>query len=318
MTSSTIGLAVIGAGRIGAVHVRSVARHVPGAELVGISDVDLPAAQRLADDVGIGRVADVQSFLDDPAVRGVIIATPTDTHAGLIDRALQAGKHILCEKPISLRIAETNAADIAARSAGVVLQVGFQRRFDPEFSRARSIVQNGELGHARFLRLVGRDHRVPSLAYLRTSGGQFTDQMVHEFDLARWLLSPLEVEEVYATGSALIAPALGDFGDVDTSVVVLRFSGGVIGVIDNSVRRSTATTCAARSRDRRAWCSSGTSGSTAVGCSTPPTRHRRSSRSSSASPKRIDPKFGTSSRRSTTIALRSLARATLWKRCASR
>jgi len=234
MTSSTIGLAVIGAGRIGAVHVRSVARHVPGAELVGISDVDLPAAQRLADDVGIGRVADVQSFLDDPAVRGVIIATPTDTHAGLIDRALQAGKHILCEKPISLRIAETNAADIAARSAGVVLQVGFQRRFDPEFSRARSIVQNGELGHARFLRLVGRDHRVPSLAYLRTSGGQFTDQMVHEFDLARWLLSPLEVEEVYATGSALIAPALGDFGDVDTSVVVLRFSGGVIGVIDNS------------------------------------------------------------------------------------
>jgi myo-inositol 2-dehydrogenase / D-chiro-inositol 1-dehydrogenase len=234
MAPPSIGLAVFGAGRIGAVHVQAVAHHVPGAVLVGVSDLDQRAAQRLVDLAGIGRVADAQSFLDDSAVRGVIIATPTDTHVDLIQQAVRAGKHVLCEKPISLRLAETNAADIAAREAGVILQVGFQRRFDADFSRARRMVQSGELGQPRFLRLVGRDHRVPSLDYLRTSGGQFTDQMVHEFDLARWLFDPLEIDEVYATGSALIVPALNDFGDVDTSVVVLRFEGGAIGIIDDS------------------------------------------------------------------------------------
>jgi myo-inositol 2-dehydrogenase / D-chiro-inositol 1-dehydrogenase len=234
MSSSPIGLAVFGAGRIGAVHVRSVARHVPGAYLVGVADLDERAAHRLADETGTGRVGDVASFFDDKAVQGVIIATPTDTHAQLIQQATRAGKHILCEKPISQNLAETSAADIDANAAGVILQVGFQRRFDPEFARAHARVMNGDLGQPRFVRLVGRDHRMPSLAYLKTSGGQFTDQMIHEFDLARWLLSPLEIDEVYATGSALIAPALQDFGDVDTSLVVLRYKGGALGVIDDS------------------------------------------------------------------------------------
>ncbi|HEY5095553.1 MAG TPA: inositol 2-dehydrogenase [Candidatus Eremiobacteraceae bacterium] len=234
MADSRLGLAVFGAGRIGTVHARSVSRHVPGATLVGVADIDRDAAQRLVDDAGMGRVSDAQAFLDDPAVNGVIIATPTDTHSELILRATSAGKHILCEKPISRQLSETKTAEISARWARVILQVGFQRRFDAEFSRARMLVANGDLGQPRFLRLVGRDHRIPSIAYLKTSGGQFADQMVHEFDLARWLMAPLEIEEVYATGSALIEPALEEFGDVDTSLVVLRFSGGALGVIDNS------------------------------------------------------------------------------------
>jgi myo-inositol 2-dehydrogenase/D-chiro-inositol 1-dehydrogenase len=234
MSSAPIGLAVFGAGRIGAVHARSVAQHVPGACLVGVADLDERAAHRLAEEAGAGRVGDVASFLDDKAVQGVIIATPTDTHAQLIHHAMRAGKHILCEKPISQSLSETSAAEIGANAADVILQVGFQRRFDPEFARARELVLKGDLGQPRFVRLVGRDHRMPSLAYLKTSGGQFTDQMIHEFDLARWLLGPLEVEEVYATGSALIAPVLEEFGDVDTSLVVLRFKGGALGVIDDS------------------------------------------------------------------------------------
>jgi myo-inositol 2-dehydrogenase/D-chiro-inositol 1-dehydrogenase len=234
MAASPLGLAVFGAGRIGAVHIRSVARHVPGATLVGVADLDCDAAQRLVDDVGMGRVGDVKSFLEDPSVHGVIIATPTDTHADLILRATTAGKNILCEKPISRRLAETKAAGKSAKRAGVVLQVGFQRRFDPEFSHARALVAKGELGAPRFLRLVGRDHRMPSIDYLKTSGGQFADQMIHEFDLARWLMAPLEIEEVYATGSALIDPALEQFGDVDTSIVVLRFEHGALGIIDDS------------------------------------------------------------------------------------
>lgn len=234
MSDSPIGIAVFGAGRIGAVHVRSVAGNNPVIALVGVADVDRSAAQRLVDEVKTGRVGDVQSFLDDPTVHGVIIATPTDSHTDLILRATSAGKHILCEKPISRRLAETKAAEISARWAGVILQVGFQRRFDPEFSRARDLVASGELGQPRFLRLVGRDHRMPAIAYLKTSGGQFADQMVHEFDLARWLLSPLAIDEVYATGSAIIEPALAEFGDVDTSLVAFRYASGALGIIDDS------------------------------------------------------------------------------------
>jgi myo-inositol 2-dehydrogenase / D-chiro-inositol 1-dehydrogenase len=213
-------------------HVRNVARHVPGASLIGVADVDEAAAQRAVSEVRAGRAADIQTLLGDPAVRGVIIATPTDTHAQLIAQAASAGKHILCEKPISLALTTTRAAIAAAERAQIILQVGFQRRFDAEFAAARRLVETGNLGAPRFVRLVGRDHRMPSIAYLRTSGGQFKDQMVHEFDLARWLLAPLEIEEVYATGSALVDPSIADFGDVDTSLTVLRYKGGAIGVID--------------------------------------------------------------------------------------
>ncbi len=234
MVPAPIGLAVFGAGRIGAVHVRNAAHHIPGVNLVGIADPDRAAAQRLAHAEGIERIDTVEALLADPAVRGVIIATPTGTHADLIAQAADAGKHILCEKPIALGLAATRSAAQHADRAGVILQVGFQRRFDAEFAHARRCVEDGALGEMRFIRLVGRDHRMPPVAYLQTSGGQFKDQMVHEFDLARWIMSPLEVDEVYATGSALIDPSIAGFGDVDTSLVVLRFSNGAIGVIDDS------------------------------------------------------------------------------------
>jgi myo-inositol 2-dehydrogenase/D-chiro-inositol 1-dehydrogenase len=148
--------------------------------------------------------------------------------------AAAAGKNVLCEKPIALSLAETQRAAASAERAGIILQVGFQRRFDREFIQAHDLVTSGKLGNPRFVRLVGRDHYIPPVSYLRTSGGQFKDQMIHEFDLARWLLSPRIVEEVYATGSALIEPSIDRFGDVDTSLAVLRFSGGVLAVIDAS------------------------------------------------------------------------------------
>jgi myo-inositol 2-dehydrogenase/D-chiro-inositol 1-dehydrogenase len=149
-------------------------------------------------------------------------------------RVADAHKHVFCEKPISLRLAATQSAIDHAKRAGVLLQVGFQRRFDAEFSRARALVERGDIGDVRFLRLVGRDHTMPSRSYLRTSGGQYRDQMVHEFDMARWLMAPREVVEVFAAGSALVDPALSDFGDVDTSLAFLRFTDGALCVIDNA------------------------------------------------------------------------------------
>jgi myo-inositol 2-dehydrogenase / D-chiro-inositol 1-dehydrogenase len=234
VTTAPIGLAVFGAGRIGVMHVRNVAQHVPGADLVGVADVDVEAAQRIVSQVQTGRSADVQTFLGDRAVQGVIIATPTDTHGHLIAQAAAAGKHILCEKPISLDLRATRAAIADAERAGIILQVGFQRRYDVEFANARRLVESGDLGSPRFMRLVARDHRMPSLSYLRTSGGQFKDQMVHDFDMARWLFAPLEIEEVYASGSALVDHSIEDFGDVDTSLALLRYNSGAIGVIDDA------------------------------------------------------------------------------------
>ena len=233
MAAPPVGLAVLGAGRIGAVHIRNAASLAPKARLVAVADLDRAAARRAAAEAGVA-ATDPASALADPAVQAVVIATPTPTHAELIAQAAAAGKHILCEKPISPSLAQTRTAMQAAARTGVILQVGYQRRFDAEFARARSAVAAGELGKIRFVRLVGRDHRVPSLEYLRGSGGQFKDQMVHEFDLARWLLAPDRIEEVYATGSALVDAAIAGFDDVDTSLVVLRFASGAMGAIDDS------------------------------------------------------------------------------------
>ncbi len=233
MSQQPVGIAVFGAGRIGAVHAQNIAAD-GDARLVGIADVDSSAAQRVIRNAASGRVDSVEGFLRDPQVDGVIIATPTDTHAELVVQAAQAKKPIFCEKPISLDVAETARAIKACERSRVALQIGFQRRYDRAFIDARDAIVAGALGEVRYLRLVGRDRAVPPIAYIRTSGGQFKDQMVHDFDAARWLLSPFEVNEVLATGSALIDPAVGQVGDVDTAVAVLRFTNGTIAVIEAS------------------------------------------------------------------------------------
>ncbi len=230
--ASVPATAVFGAGRIGRVHARNLAvEH--GAAFAGVADVDEDAAARLVAELGCGRAGSVESFLQDPDVTAVVIATPTGTHADLIERCASARKHIFCEKPISLDVDETNRAIAAVRRAGVTMQIGFQRRFDPKFVRARRAVESNELGPVRFIRLVGRDRALPPIEYIRTSGGQYKDQMIHDFDAARWLAGE-EVEEVVAVGSALADRRVADAGDVDTAVACLRFASGALAVIDAS------------------------------------------------------------------------------------
>jgi myo-inositol 2-dehydrogenase/D-chiro-inositol 1-dehydrogenase len=225
-----IGIAVFGAGRIGAVHARNIACH-ENARLAGIADIDRAASAALAA-VTAGRVDTVENFLADPGVDAVAIATPTGTHVELIRQAAAAKKHIFCEKPISMDVRTTIEAAEAARKAGVILQIGFQRRFDRDFLRAREAIDSGELGEVRYMRLVGRDRTLPPIEYLRTSGGQYKDQMIHDFDAARWFMQPQEVHEVQATGSALADPRVAEAGDVDTAVACLRFSNGAIAVVE--------------------------------------------------------------------------------------
>ncbi len=228
-----VNIAVIGTGRMGSVHTRNLARRVPEANLVAVCDLRLEVAQAIADELGVPRVVrDYHELLADPEIEAILIATNTDTHAAIIQDVAAAGKHMFSEKPLALDLPSIDAALAAVDAAGVKLQVGFNRRFDPSFRRVREIVAAGQVGRPCMLRITNRDPEPPSIAYVETSGGMFLDMTIHDLDMARFQIG--EVEEIYALGGALIDPAIGEAGDVDTSVVTLRFANGALGLIDNS------------------------------------------------------------------------------------
>jgi len=231
-----VNVGVVGAGRIGRLHAEHLAHRVPGAALRAVADPRREAAEACARELGVpAAYDDPRRVLDDPEIEAVAVCSSTDTHAELIVQAAAAGKHIFCEKPIDLDLARIGQALDAVARAGVKLQVGFNRRFDPGFRRAREAVAAGQLGRLHLLRITSRDPQPPSPAYVRVSGGIFLDMTIHDFDMARFLAGD-EAAEIYAAGSVLVDPEIGRAGDVDTAVVSLRFSGGALGAIDNSRR----------------------------------------------------------------------------------
>lgn len=232
--STPLNLAIIGAGRIGQVHAESLTRRVAGARLVTVADPIFEAAAACAAKFGIAyATADYREVFADPAIDAVLICSSTDTHARLICAAAAAGKHIFCEKPIALELPAIDQALAAVEAAGVKLQVGFNRRFDSNFRQLRKVVAEGGIGAPHLLRITSRDPAPPPVAYLQVSGGIFLDMTIHDFDLARFLMSS-EIEEISAAGAVLIDPAIGAIGDIDTAIITLRFANGALGVIDNS------------------------------------------------------------------------------------
>jgi myo-inositol 2-dehydrogenase / D-chiro-inositol 1-dehydrogenase len=233
MTNHPLNVGIIGAGRIGKVHAENLAFRVPEARALAITDLNREAAERVASRCGIPTVADsADQILANRAIQAVLICSSTDTHAELIIRAAQAGKHIFCEKPIAHSLGRIDAALAAARQAGVKLQIGFNRRFDPNFARVRAAVANGEIGAPRLLHIISRDPAPPPVSYVKVSGGIFLDMTIHDFDMARFLIGD-EVEEIYTAAGVMVDPAIGEAGDLDTALLVLRFRNGVIGTIDN-------------------------------------------------------------------------------------
>ena len=225
---------VIGAGRIGKLHTENLATRIPGATVAAIADVNLKAAQDLADSLQVPAAReDYHALLSDPAIDAVTICSSTDTHAKIVVEAAQAGKHIFCEKPIDLGLDKIDAALTAVEKAGVKLQIGFNRRFDPNFRKIHNMVAEGKIGTLHVLRITSRDPAPPPLSYIKTSGGMFLDMTIHDFDMARYL-SGSEVEEVYTTAGVMVDPAIGEAGDTDTAIITLRFANGAIGTIDNS------------------------------------------------------------------------------------
>jgi myo-inositol 2-dehydrogenase/D-chiro-inositol 1-dehydrogenase len=230
----TINIGVVGAGRIGRVHAQNLVYRIPAATVVAVSDIFVEAAERLAAELGIpGVYQDYRRALEDKSIDAVLICSSTDTHAQIIEEAAEAGKQIFCEKPIALDLAKIDRALAAVERAGVKLQIGFNRRFDPNFSRVRQVVAAGQIGEPHLLRITSRDPTPPPLEYVKVSGGIFLDMTIHDFDMARFLVGA-EVESIYAAGGVLVDPAIGEAGDVDTALVTLHFANGVLGAIDNS------------------------------------------------------------------------------------
>ncbi len=228
-----LNLAVIGTGRMGSIHTRNVARLIPGANLVALCDLRLELAQALADELDVPSVTrDYHHLLADPDIDAVMIITNTDTHAAIIRDCAEAGKHIFCEKPIALDLHAIDEALAAVKKAGIKLQIGFNRRFDKNFRKVREVTASGAFGRPCILKIVNRDPELPAMNFLRSSGGMFLDMSIHDFDMARFQIG--EVEELYAVGSVLVDDELKTFGDIDTSLVTLKFANGAIGNIDNS------------------------------------------------------------------------------------
>jgi len=231
----TINIGIIGAGRIGRVHGENLAFRIPGARILAVSDIAFEFAEKLAADLAIpGAFRDHRPIMEDRRIEAVLVCSNTDTHVQMIEEAAAAGKHIFCEKPIALGLAQIDHALKAVDEAGVKLQIGFNRRFDPSFRRVRNLVASGEIGIPHLLRITSRDPQPPPIPYLRASGGIFLDMTVHDFDMARYQMG--EVETVCAAGAVLVDREIGEAGDIDTAVVLLRFSSGALGVIDNSRR----------------------------------------------------------------------------------
>jgi myo-inositol 2-dehydrogenase/D-chiro-inositol 1-dehydrogenase len=232
--SRKVNIGIIGAGRIGKLHAEHLAYRVHDADIVAVADIFLEAAEKCATDLQIpSAVKDHREIMENPDIEAVIICSSTDTHAQMIEEAAAAGKHIFCEKPIDFDLARIDTALEAVDKAGVKLQVGFNRRFDPNFKRVREMVAAGKIGTPYILRITSRDPGPPPIEYIKVSGGIFLDMTIHDFDMARYLIGS-EVTEIYAAGGVMVDPEIGKAGDIDTAVITLLFENGVIGTIDNS------------------------------------------------------------------------------------
>ena len=229
----TIRFAVLGCGRIGKMHAEMLQRRVVGASVKVVYDVVSAAAQAVADDIGARVASSLAEAVGADDVDAVAICTSTSTHVDAMIKAAEAGKAIFCEKPISLGLADVDRALSAVASAGVKLQIGFNRRHDPSHKSVADAVKRGAVGDVHICKITSRDPSPPPIDYIRVSGGMFNDMTIHDIDMARYVTGS-EVVEVFARGAVRVDAAIGEAGDIDTAIVLLTHANGAITAIDNS------------------------------------------------------------------------------------
>lgn len=230
-----INIGIIGAGRIGRVHVESIRTQVADAAVKVLADPFMnEQTAEWAKQMGVERVTkDYKEILADPAIDAVLICSSTDTHASISIEAIKAGKHVFCEKPVDHDIQKIRQVQAALREHPVKYQVGFNRRFDHNFAAVRNAVAEGRIGDPHIIRITSRDPEPPSADYIKVSGGMFLDMTIHDFDMARFLAG-CNAEEIYVEVAVLVDPAIGETGDVDTAVITMKMENGSLVTIDNS------------------------------------------------------------------------------------
>lgn len=219
-------LALFGAGRIGQVHARNL-MSMPDMKLVAIVDPVSTAAREDLLARSQAQLLDADAVFKDASIDAYLIASPTDTHADLLRRAARTGKPVFCEKPISLDFRQVLGVAREFDGAGSRVMLGFQRRYDPDFRQVREEILSGRSGRVQHIVMHTRDPAPPPVSYIRSSGGLFRDQAIHDFDMTRYLLGE-EIVSVFATGSCLIAPEIGAAGDIDTAMITLRAASGAL------------------------------------------------------------------------------------------
>lgn len=231
----TIRFALLGAGRIGQVHAAALAR-TPQAHLVAVADVSGAAASAVCTRFG-AETRSIKAIVSAPDIDAVVICTPTNTHAELIETFARAGKAIFCEKPIDLDLARVKSCLAVVGAHATPLMVGFNRRFDPQFLALKGAIDAGSIGAVEMVNIISRDPGPPPAEYIRVSGGIFRDMTIHDFDMARFLLGE-EVETVMASASVLVDPAIGALGDYDSASIILTTASGKLCSVSNSRRAS--------------------------------------------------------------------------------
>ncbi len=230
MIRKKINIGLIGAGRIGKMHAENILTNFPFVNLKAVVDIKLDFAW--AEKVGIPvRSQEITAISDDPKIDAVVITTPSNTHVQMIEVMAEAGKHIFCEKPIAFEPDMIRQAIAAVEKAGVILQVGFNRRFDPDFLKVRQAVESGVIGEPHIINMTNRDPKRPALEFIPGSGGLFMDFCIHDYDMIRFLTGS-EVEEIYVRGANLVDPKIGELGDIDTALLTLKLYSGAIGIIN--------------------------------------------------------------------------------------
>ena len=231
-----LNIGTIGAGRIGKVHLESISYHVKNATVTAMADPFMnEETEKLIRSYGVSKVTkDYKDILNDKDIDAVLVCSSTDTHAAISIEAINAGKHVFCEKPVDHSIEKIQAvADALKEHPDIKFQVGFNRRFDHNFAAIRKAYDDGKIGEAHILKITSRDPEPPNPAYIKVSGGIFLDMTIHDFDMACFLTDS-DVEELYVNSAVLVDPAIGEQGDVDTAIITMKMANGALAVIDNS------------------------------------------------------------------------------------
>lgn len=229
-------IGIIGAGRIGKVHLESISYHVKNATVTAMADPFMnEETEKLIRSYGVSKVTkDYKDILNDKDIDAVLVCSSTDTHAAISIEAINAGKHVFCEKPVDHSIEKIQAvADALKEHPDIKFQVGFNRRFDHNFAAIRKAYDDGKIGEAHILKITSRDPEPPNPAYIKVSGGIFLDMTIHDFDMACFLTDS-DVEELYVNSAVLVDPAIDEQGDVDTAIITMKMTNGALAVIDNS------------------------------------------------------------------------------------